>query len=104
MDEPASHLDAITARALRDQLQDIWNRTRKTVLFVTRDVMEAVQLSEKIIVMSQDGRIEAEFEIDLPQPRKASDPDVAALQAEILGAFETIQARAAYGDGNGAAP
>jgi NitT/TauT family transport system ATP-binding protein len=66
--------------------------------------MEAVQLSEKIIVMSRDGRIHANFEIDLPHPRKASDPDVAALQAEILGAFEKIQARAADGDGNGAAP
>jgi NitT/TauT family transport system ATP-binding protein len=91
MDEPFSHLDAITARSLRDQLQEIWNRTRKTVLFVTHDVMEAVQLSEKIIVMSRDGRIHAEFPIDLPHPRKASDPEVAALQAEILGEFEKIQ-------------
>ena len=97
MDEPFSHLDAITARALRDQLQDIWNRTRKTVLFVTHDVMEAVQLSEKIIVMTHGGRIHAEFPIDLPHPRKASDPKVAALQAEILGAFEKIQATAGNG-------
>src|SRR5688500_2507894 len=71
MDEPFSHLDAITARSLRDQLQDIWNRTRKTVLFVTHDVMEAVQLSEKIIVMTHGGRIHAQFDIDLPHPRKA---------------------------------
>jgi NitT/TauT family transport system ATP-binding protein len=97
MDEPFSHLDAITARSLRDQLQDIWTRTRKTVLFVTHDVMEAVQLSEKIIVMTHGGRIHEQFEIDLPHPRKASDPEVAALQAEILGAFEKIQAEA--GDG-----
>jgi NitT/TauT family transport system ATP-binding protein len=97
MDEPFSHLDAITARALRDQLQEIWNQTRKTVLFVTHDVMEAVQLSEKIIVMSRDGRIHAEFAIELPHPRKASDPEVAALQAEILGEFEKIQATAPGG-------
>jgi NitT/TauT family transport system ATP-binding protein len=98
MDEPFSHLDAITARSLRDQLQEIWNRTRKTVLFVTHDVMEAVQLSEKIIVMSRDGRIHAEFSIDLPHPRSASDPEVAALQAEILGEFEKIQAATRNGD------
>jgi NitT/TauT family transport system ATP-binding protein len=97
MDEPFSHLDAITARSLRDQLQDIWTRTRKTVLFVTHDVMEAVQLSEKIIVMTHGGRIHEQFEIDLPHPRKASDPEVAALQAEILGAFEKIQAEAGNG-------
>jgi NitT/TauT family transport system ATP-binding protein len=97
MDEPFSHLDAITARSLRDQLQDIWNRTRKTVLFVTHDVMEAVQLSEKIIVMTHGGRIHAEFPISLAHPRKASDPEVAALQAEILGEFEKIQATAGNG-------
>ena len=44
MDEPFSHLDAITARSLRDELQAIWKQTKKTVLFVTHDVMEAVQL------------------------------------------------------------
>jgi NitT/TauT family transport system ATP-binding protein len=98
MDEPFSHLDAITARALRDQLQEIWNRTRKTVLFVTHDVTEAVQLSEEIIVMTHGGRIHQHFTIDLPHPRKASDPEVASLQAEILGEFEKIQAEAG---GNG---
>jgi NitT/TauT family transport system ATP-binding protein len=102
MDEPFSHLDAITARSLRDQLQEIWNQTRKTVLFVTHDVMEAVLLSENIVVMTHDGRIHADFPIDLPHPRKASDPKVAAVQAEILGEFEKIQA--AVGRTNGDAP
>jgi NitT/TauT family transport system ATP-binding protein len=101
MDEPFSHLDAITARSLRDQLQEIWNRTEKTVLFVTHDVMEAVQLSENIIVMTHDGQIHADFSIDLPHPRSASDPAVAALQAEILGAFEKIQADAVAARSNG---
>lgn len=97
MDEPFSHLDAITARSLREQLQGLWNETKKTVLFVTHDVMEAVQLSEKIIVMSHDGRIHADFPIELPHPRRASDPEVAALQAEILGEFEKIQVTARNG-------
>ena len=104
MDEPFSHLDAITARSLRDQLQEIWNQTRKTVLFVTHDVLEAVQLSENIIVMTHDGRIHADFSIDLPHPRSASDPEVAALQAKILGEFEKIQAAGGASKTNGDAP
>ena len=92
MDEPFSHLDAITARGLREQLQEIWNETRKLVLFVTHDVREAVELSNRIIMMSHGGRIHADIEIDLPYPRKPSDPDVAMLQAEILGRFEEMEA------------
>jgi NitT/TauT family transport system ATP-binding protein len=92
MDEPFSHLDAITARSLRDQLQDIWTQTHKTVLFVTHDVAEAVQLSDRIIVLAPGGRLFADVEVDLPRPRKASDTRVATMQAELLGRFETMQA------------
>ena len=92
MDEPFSHLDAITARGLREQLQEIWNETRKMVLFVTHDVREAVELSNRIIMMARGGRIHADIEIDLPYPRKPSDPAVAMLQAEILGRFEEMEA------------
>jgi NitT/TauT family transport system ATP-binding protein len=91
MDEPFSHLDAITARSLRDHLQDIWSATRKTVLFVTHDVVEAVQLSDRIIVLAPGGKIFDDIGIDLPHPRRASDPKVATLQAEILGRFEEMQ-------------
>lgn len=91
MDEPFSHLDAITARGLREQLQEIWNETRKMVLFVTHDVREAVELSNRIIMMAQGGRIHADIEIDLPYPRKPSDSAVAMLQAEILGRFEEME-------------
>ena len=90
MDEPFSHLDAITARSLREHLQHLWQETRKTVLFVTHDIMEAVQLSDRIIVLQHGGRIFADIPVDLPHPRRASDPEVAAVQAEILGRFETM--------------
>lgn len=94
MDEPFSHLDAITARSLRDHLQDIWSATRKTVLFVTHDVMEAVQLSDRIIILAPGGVVFDDISIELPHPRRASDPQVATLQAEILGRFEEMHLEA----------
>lgn len=91
MDEPFSHLDAITARSLRENLQEIWNETKTTVLFVTHDVMEAVQLSDRIIVLEPGGRVFDDITVDLPRPRHQSDPKVATMQAEILGRLESMK-------------
>ncbi len=93
MDEPFSHLDAITARKLREELQSIWERSKRTVLFVTHDVLEAVQLSSRILIIEYGGRNFADIPIDLPYPRMQSDPAVATVQAQILGLFEDMEAR-----------
>jgi NitT/TauT family transport system ATP-binding protein len=93
MDEPFSHLDAITARTLREELQAIWKRTQRTVLFVTHDVLEAVQLSNRIIIVAYGGRNFADLTIDLPYPRLQSDPEVATMQAQILEVFEDMERR-----------
>ncbi|HEX9853746.1 MAG TPA: ABC transporter ATP-binding protein [Acidimicrobiia bacterium] len=93
MDEPFSHLDAITARSLRTELQRIWEKTKKTVLFVTHDVLEAVQLSDRIIIVDYGGRNFADIPIDLPYPRLQTDPAVATMQAEILAVFEDMEQR-----------
>jgi NitT/TauT family transport system ATP-binding protein len=93
MDEPFSHLDAITARTLRGELQTIWRRTRRTVLFVTHDVLEAVQLSSRILIIAYGGKNFADLEIDLPYPRLQTDPAVATLQAQILEVFEEMERR-----------
>ncbi len=74
MDEPFSHLDAITARALRKHLQDIWSQSKKTVVFVTHDVVEAVELSDRIIVLQPGGRIFEDITINLPRPRRHRTP------------------------------
>ena len=58
MDEPFSHLDAITARSLRKELHEMWAETGKTVIFVTHDVGEAVELSNRILVFAKGGRLE----------------------------------------------
>ncbi|MCU1545721.1 MAG: nitrate transporter ATPase [Homoserinimonas sp.] len=94
MDEPFSHLDAMTSRSLREHLEQIWLQSRKTVLFVTHDITEAVQLSDRIIVLAPGGRIHETIEVDLPRPRRASDPRVAVLQAEVLARFEALEAAA----------
>jgi NitT/TauT family transport system ATP-binding protein len=91
MDEPFSHLDAITARSLREELQEIWKQTKKTVLFVTHDVLEAVQLSNRIIIVAYGGKNFADLTIDLPYPRLQTDPAVATMQAQILGVFEEME-------------
>lgn len=93
MDEPFSHLDAITARSLREQLQELWSGTKKTVLFVTHDVIEAVQLSTRIITLSYGGRVFDDTNMDLPFPRRASDLEFAQQQARILGRFEDMEAQ-----------
>ncbi|OFJ53890.1 ABC transporter ATP-binding protein [Mycolicibacterium grossiae] len=94
MDEPFSHLDAMTSRTLREHLERIWLESRRTVMFVTHDVTEAVQLSDRIVVLAPGGRIHEIIDVDLPRPRKASDPAVAVLQAEVLARFEALEAAA----------
>ncbi|UTD28300.1 ABC transporter ATP-binding protein [Bradyrhizobium sp. WD16] len=74
MDEPFGALDAHTRTRLQNDLLDIWERDRKTVLFVTHAVDEAVFLSDKVVVMTRSpGRIKAVIDIDLPRPRRRAD-------------------------------
>jgi NitT/TauT family transport system ATP-binding protein len=94
MDEPFSHLDAMTSRTLREHLERIWLETRRTVMFVTHDVTEAVQLSDRIVVLAPGGQVHEVIDVDLPRPRRASDPAVAVLQAEVLARFETLEVAA----------
>jgi NitT/TauT family transport system ATP-binding protein len=70
MDEPFSALDAITRDDMNLVLLELWERYRKTVLFVTHSLSEAVFLSDRVVLMSaRPGRIHRIFEIDLPRPR-----------------------------------
>src|SRR5512140_1506980 len=74
MDEPFGALDAHTRTRLQNDLLNIWERDRKTVLFVTHSVEEAVYLSDKVVVMTRSpGRIKEVVDIDLPRPRRRSE-------------------------------
>ncbi|ABQ34817.1 MULTISPECIES: ABC transporter ATP-binding protein [Bradyrhizobium] len=74
MDEPFGALDAHTRTRLQNDLLEIWERDRKTVLFVTHSVEEAVFLSDKVVMMSRSpGRIREVIDIDLPRPRRREE-------------------------------
>jgi NitT/TauT family transport system ATP-binding protein len=74
MDEPFAALDQQTKLLLQEELIRIWSDTRKTVLFVTHNIDEAVVLADRVIVMTaHPGRIKAEMPIDLPRPRDPID-------------------------------
>ena len=70
MDEPFGALDALTREQMRLDLEALWLATRKTVLFITHSIDEAVLLADRVVVMSpRPGRIERVFEPMLPRPR-----------------------------------
>jgi NitT/TauT family transport system ATP-binding protein len=70
MDEPFGALDALTRVNMQDQLLDTWSRERRTVIFITHDVDEAVYLANRVIVMAaRPGRLHEIIPVDLPYPR-----------------------------------
>jgi len=70
MDEPFGALDAQTRETMQEQVTRIWERTGKTIVFVTHDIEEAVFLGDRVIVLSaRPGRIREDIRIDLPRPR-----------------------------------
>jgi NitT/TauT family transport system ATP-binding protein len=85
MDEPFGALDALTRRRMHSVLLAIWQRTQKTVVFVTHDIAEAILLADRIGMMSvgPGSTITRIFDIDLPRPRDLAHPKVAQLFHEI---------------------
>jgi NitT/TauT family transport system ATP-binding protein len=91
MDEPFSALDAITREQLNDQLQHLWLKTRKTVLFVTHSVNEAVFLGTSCMVMTaRPGQIKEIVDINIPAPRqlKKNGDDLAKYNSKVRQALE----------------
>jgi len=88
MDEPFGALDAMTREQLYADLQEIWQARRKTILFVTHNVREAVCLGDRVAIMTpRPGRIREEFRVDLPRPRDINGVEVARLAGEITAAL-----------------
>ncbi|HVY59562.1 MAG TPA: ABC transporter ATP-binding protein [Xanthobacteraceae bacterium] len=90
MDEPFAALDALTRRRMHEVLLEIWQRTRKTIVFVTHDIAEAILLADRIGIMSVGpySRITRIIDVDLPRPRSLTNPSL----AQIYGTIEDLLA------------
>lgn len=85
MDEPFSALDKQTSNFLREELEQIWLETKKTILFITHSVEEAVYLADRVVVLSPDTQRIAEIvDVHLPRPRHVYSEDFVELRHRIL--------------------
>lgn len=85
LDEPFGALDSITRLVMRGELLRIWEAERKTIVFVTHDIEEAVQLADRVVVMSnRPARIRSIVKVDIPHPRDISSPRYLELRDGIF--------------------
>ena len=103
MDEPFAALDAQTRDLLLAELQVIWQRTKKTILFVTHNVAEAAVLASRVVVFSnRPSTVRADLPVDVPRPRAAEGEGEAAVQRAILAELRPeVRGRAGGGGGGG---
>ncbi len=92
MDEPFGHLDAQTRYLMQEELVRIWEQEKRTVVFVTNNIEEAVYLDDRIVVMTNcPTTVKQEFTIDLPRPRNYVDPEFLRLREEISAVVDKAQ-------------
>jgi NitT/TauT family transport system ATP-binding protein len=85
MDEPFSAIDAINRMTLQDYLINTWAEERRTVVYVTHDIEEAVYLADRIVILKPSpGRLAAEFQVDLPRPRDRHSSEFLAMKSRVL--------------------
>jgi NitT/TauT family transport system ATP-binding protein len=89
MDEPFSNLDEITAETLRDELIRIWQQLQKTVFFVTHNMTEAIQLSDRILMLG-DQKLYGDMEIPLDRPREVDSDEFLQVRQQALDQFHSI--------------
>lgn len=84
MDEPFGALDAQTRYLMQEELQRIWQTEKRTIIFVTNNIEEAIYLADRIVVLSNcPATVKKEYRIDLPRPRRYTSPEFLALRKEI---------------------
>ena len=86
MDEPFAALDALTRDEMQRLLVDVWRETRKTVVYVTHNVAEAVYLADRVIVLTpHPGTVKADVKVTLPRPRDALSVEFLESQKRVVG-------------------
>jgi NitT/TauT family transport system ATP-binding protein len=86
MDEPFAALDALTRDEMQRFLVDVWRETRKTVIYVTHNVAEAVYLADRIVVLTpHPGTVKAQVRIPMPRPRDTLSVEFLEYQREVIG-------------------
>ena len=84
MDEPFGHLDAQTRYLMEEELEKIWEQEKRTVVFVTNNIEEAIYLADRVVLLSNcPTTIRSEYKIDLPRPRDYTDPKFLELRLRI---------------------
>jgi NitT/TauT family transport system ATP-binding protein len=85
LDEPFGALDSITRLQMRRELLRIWQAEKKTILFVTHDIEESVQLADRVVVMSQrPARVQRVLDVDIEHPRDISSPRYIAIRDQLF--------------------
>lgn len=91
MDEPFGHLDAQTRYLMQIEIMRIWEQEKKTIVFITNNIEEAVYLATRIIVLSKlPATINCEYKIDLPRPRNLTSPEFLKIREEITDRCEAV--------------
>ncbi len=102
MDEPFGALDAQTRGQMHRLLQQIWLRSRKTVVFVTHDVREALVLADRVVVMAgRPGRVLQDLEVQLARPRDPDDGQLVQMSRQIREAIRSAKAATLAPGGGG---
>jgi len=95
MDEPFTALDAQSRDLLHEELEQVWSSTKKTIVFVTHNVREAVRLGDRVVLMTfRPGRIMEDVRVNLSRSRHVEDADVAATAKELMAYLRTDIERA----------
>lgn len=89
MDEPFGHLDAQTRYSMQDAIQDIWSKEKRTVIFITNNIEEAVFLADRIVLLTNcPTNVKREVIVDLPRPRNYVSKEFLRIREEISKEFE----------------